>query len=163
MALLTGNRAVPVRGTRKQDLVAHLFSMTTWGVLDSLIVDLPPGTGDEVLSSFELFSGKCRLLLVTTPSPNALNVVSRLASLARIERVTSSGVVVNMAYGRVGEKRIYPFGRTDDKLLEKDLHSTIIGQLPLDPQVSSRKVRSILSGRNELSQALKKLVDRLVQ
>ena len=80
MGLLTGNNAVPVRGAKKQELIAQLFSITNWGKLDYLVVDLPPGTGDEVLSAFELFSDKCRLILVTTPSPNALNVVSRLGS-----------------------------------------------------------------------------------
>ena len=161
MGLLTGNNAVPVRGTKKQELIAQLFSITNWGKLDYLVVDLPPGTGDEVLSAFELFSDKCRLVLVTTPSPNALNVVSRLGRLARIERITISGIVVNMAYSRIGKKTNYPFGRTDVKHLEKILDSKILVMLPLEPKVNSQRIAVILRGRNEISLALKELVQKI--
>ena len=61
IGLLTGNNAVPVRGAEKKYLIEQLFSVTNWGKLDYLVVDLPPGTGDEVLSTFEMFCSKCSL------------------------------------------------------------------------------------------------------
>ena len=161
MGLLTGNNAVPVRGAKKQELIAQLFSITNWGKLDYLVVDLPPGTGDEVLSAFELFSDKCSLVLVTTPSPNALNVVSRLGSLARIERVAISGIVVNMAYSKIGKKTNYPFGKPDVKLLEKILDSNILVMIPLEPRVNFQNIEVILRGRNEISRAMKELTEKL--
>ena len=161
MALLTGNNAVPVRGTKKQELIAQLFSITNWGKLDYLVVDLPPGTGDEVLSAFELFAEKCCLILVTTPSPNALNVVSRLGSLAKIERVAISGIVVNMAYSKMGKKTNYPFGRPDEKILEKTLDSNILAMIPLEPRINFQDIGVILLGHNEISRAMKELVEKL--
>ncbi len=161
MGLITGNNAVPMRGTKKQELIAQLFSITDWGKLDYLVVDLPPGTGDEVLSAFELFFDRCSLILVTTPSPNALNVVSRLGSLARIERVAISGIVVNMAYSKVGKKTNYPFGRTDAKLLEKMLGSNILAVIPLEPRINFQDIEVILRGRNEISRAMKGLVEKM--
>jgi ATP-binding protein involved in chromosome partitioning len=162
IGLLTGNNAVPLRGTKKQELIVQLFSVTNWGKLDYLVVDLPPGTGDEVLSAFELFSDKCSLILVTTPSPNALNVVSRLAKLARIEHVAISGIVVNMAYSKVGRRISYLFGRIDSKILEKLLDSSILAKIPLVSRVNTQNTQEILRGRNEISRAMKALVNSLI-
>jgi Mrp family chromosome partitioning ATPase len=162
VALLTGNNAVPVKGRKKEDMIVQLFSITNWGKLDYLIVDLPPGTGDEILSSFELFSKKSSLLLVSTPSSNALSVVSRLSSLAKIERVTISGIVMNMAWSRIGKRTIYPFGKTRDSLFEKELGSNILAKFPLDSRVSSQSLQVILGGRNEISTSMKEMVDRLI-
>ena len=78
IALFTGNNPIPIRGAEKESLIIDLFAQTNWGNLDYLVVDLPPGLGDEVLSAFSLFREKASLILVTTPSPNATKVVSRL-------------------------------------------------------------------------------------
>ena len=97
VALLTGDNSVPLRGEKKPILLSQLFSLTDWGKLDFLVIDLPPSTGDELLSAFEIFSRKCALVLVTTPSPNAVNVVYRLRQLAESEDIPVEGIVVNMA------------------------------------------------------------------
>lgn len=157
LALLTGNRPVPLRGSEKQNLVNQVFALTDWGRLDYLVVDLPPTTGDEALSAFELFAPKSSLVLVTTPSPLAVSIVSRLRQLARSEGVPIRGVVVNMAWVRYGRNRSYPFGRPSRRLIEKVLDSKILVEIPLDASVSSKGPAQVIAGRNELSSAFKRL------
>ena len=120
VALLTGDNPVPMRGNDKKDLITQFLALTHWGRLDYLVVDLPPGSGDELLSAFDLFAGKSSLILVTTPSRNAVRVVSRLRQLAEIEKIPIEGIVVNMAYIVGGTTRkTSPFGRASRKYLEQ--------------------------------------------
>ena len=65
VSLLTGNNPVPMHGIEKEDMLSRFFALTNWAKLDYLIVDLPPSTGDELLSAFSLFSDRSKLLIVT--------------------------------------------------------------------------------------------------
>jgi len=161
VALLAGDNPVPMRGNEKQDLITQFLALTNWGPLDYLVVDLPPSTGDELLSAFNLFAGKSSLILVTTPSPNAVGVVSRLRRLAKTENVPVEGVVVNMAYALEGRARkTFPFGRVDRKSLEKTLDSTIIAEIPLEPTVNYESLRKVLQGRSATSAEFRKILKR---
>ena len=157
VALFTGDNPVPMRGAEKQGLITELFALTDWGKLDYLVVDLPPSTGDELLTAFGLFAGKATLILVTTPSQSAIRVVSRLRRLAASEGIPVAGVAVNMAFTRVGNKRVFPFGKTDAKSIRAALGARLLVELPLDPAVSTLSLRRLLRGGGELSEALGRL------
>jgi ATP-binding protein involved in chromosome partitioning len=159
LGLFTGNLPVPMRGEDKQELITQLFALTNWGELDYLVVDLPPSMGDELLSAFSLFSGKATLALVTTPSPGAVSVVSRLRRLAETEKVTVQGIIVNMAYAHAGKTKTFPFGRPDHKLLEAKFKSTIIVEIPLEPLISARGLNAVLKEPNDFSRAFQKLTE----
>jgi ATP-binding protein involved in chromosome partitioning len=157
VALFTGNRPVPVRGDEKQNLVNQVFALTDWGRLDYLVVDLPPTTGDEALSAFDLFASKSALVLVTTPSLLAVRIVSRLRQLARSERIPVEGIVVNMAYMRSGKEKSFPFGRLNHRSLERVLGSRILVEIPLDARVNSKGLDEMLKGRNDFAAAFRRL------
>ncbi len=162
VALLAGNNPVPMRGEEKQDFITHLLALTDWGALDYLVVDLPPSTGDEHFSAFDLFAGKSSIVLVTTPSLNAISVVSRLRRLAESEGVPVEGIVLNMAFAEsLGGHRTHPFGRANKRVLEEALHSRIIAEIPLEPKVNSQGLVKILRGHNSTSAALRDLIQRL--
>ena len=161
VALFTGNNPVPMRGDKKQELIAQLFSLTDWGKLDYLVVDLPPSTGDELLAAFKMFVEKCSLILVTTPSQNAISVVSRLRKLADTEKVPVRGIVVNMAYVKKGGSKIKIFGNVDVRRFEKELGSRVIAEIPLEPKVNSKSLKSLLDGTT-LSSAFKELAKSVV-
>jgi ATP-binding protein involved in chromosome partitioning len=161
IAFFAGNNPVPIRGVEKEDLIAHLMALTNWGQLDHLVVDLPPGTGDEVLSAFSLFSGKCRLLLVTTPSRYASNVVSLMCKLAVREKVPLTGVVLNMSYMVSGGRRIYPLGRADLKRLKNAIGARIIAEIPLEPMMNEEPFELVLKKNNRFAKAVKSLTNRL--
>ena len=156
-ALFTGENPTPVKGAKKQSLIARLFSLTNWGDLDVLVVDLPPGAGDELLAAFSLF-GKSELVLVTTPSKAALGVVLRLRKLAEGEGVRVKGVVVNMAYIKQGRgKVVYPFGKPGGGAIEKALMAPVIVEVPLVPQVSTEGLARALEEDAGLSEAFDRL------
>jgi ATP-binding protein involved in chromosome partitioning len=161
IAFFVGDNPAPVRGVEKEDLIAHLMALTNWGELDYLVVDLPPGMGDEVLSAFSLFSTKCRLLLVTTPSKHASGVVSLMCKLAERERIPLAGLVLNMSYMQNGRRRIYPFGRADHVRLENAVGAKIIAEIPLDPRISEGRFQGILKKNNEFTRAIRDLTGKL--
>ena len=163
IALFTANNPVPLRGERKQELVSQLFSLTNWGNIDYLIVDLPPSTGDEVLSAFEIFRDKCSLVLVTTPSPNAVNVVSRLRQLADSEAIPIRGMVVNMAYALQARKRVEIFGKFDPKFLERNLNARLLAEIPLDSSVNFKRLKELLNSTGSVSQAFDKLSHTVIR
>lgn len=161
VAFFVGDNPVPVRGVAKEDLISQLMALTNWGELDYLIVDLPPGMGDEVLSAFSLFSPKRRLLLVTTPSKHASSIVSLMCKLAERERIPLAGVVLNMSYMQNGRRRIYPLGRADRIRLENAVGAKIIAEIPLDPRISEGRFQVILKKNSEFTRAIRDLTGKL--
>jgi ATP-binding protein involved in chromosome partitioning len=157
IALFTGDNPVPMRGAGKQGLITELLALTDWGDLDYLIVDLPPSTGDELLAAFDLFKGKSILIVVTTPSREAMSVVSRLVRLAKTEKVPVAGAVLNMAFARTGRARAYPFGRATPGAVRAGVGAGLIVEVPLDPAVSRLGLKRALGVRGEFSEAFKKL------
>jgi len=153
VALLTGRNPVPMRGNEKEDLITQFFALTSWGTLDYLVVDLPPSTGDELLSVFKLFAGKCSLILVSTPSKSALQVVSRLSRLARTEAIPVVGVALNMAFMMRNKRKEFPFGRQGRESVRRELGSELLVEFPLYPAVNSTRLLSVLRGHNLVSAA----------
>ncbi len=157
-SLLTGDETVPLRGRVKHDTIAELFALTAWGDLDFLVVDLPPSTGDEVLSAFEIFRGRAELILVTTPSKVSLGVVGRLGKLASSEGVPVLGVVVNMAYERTaGSRRAYPFGRASAAEVSSALGARVLAETPVSEEVNSKGLLYAIESDGGLLRPLKRL------
>ncbi len=156
LGLITGDEVVPLRGERKSEVIAWLLSMTDWGDLDYLVVDLPPGTGDEVLSTLRLTDGLVRRsLAVSTPSAVAIRVARRYVSLMREEGVDVVGVI-NMAYNLDGTPSL--FGEAGDLGVDK------VFRLPIDPGVEEfiRGVRSWRDLSDEMVNGVRAIVDELV-
>ena len=86
---------IPLRGGEVSDAIIELLTITRWGELDFLVVDMPPGAGDEVLDAIR-FLKKGEFLVVTTPSKVALETVMRLIKLLREINVPLVGVIENM-------------------------------------------------------------------
>jgi ATP-binding protein involved in chromosome partitioning len=95
--LVERDAAIDWRGTMASGTVLQFVTHTFWGELDTLIVDLPPGTGDIQLSLAHRL--KCDgVVLVTTPQEVALGDVRRSLDLFRASRIPLLGVVENMSY-----------------------------------------------------------------
>jgi len=106
-----GDEPLPLRGTEISDAFTELLAITRWGRVDYLIVDAPPGMGEEVLDIIRLMR-RSEFLVITTPSSLALKTVSRLTRLLLEVKVPVLGVIENM--------RI-----TETKLVEK--HAKMFG------------------------------------
>jgi ATP-binding protein involved in chromosome partitioning len=157
IGFFTEGRPVPMRGEGKEDLIVDLVAMTNWGSLDCLVVDLPPTAGDELLTAFSVFSGKSRLILVSTPSPYALSVVSLLSKLARQERVQTECGVLNMSYILARGRKTYPFGRPRPRLARKMLEVDALTEIPFEPRLSTEGLRTLLSEEGPFRRAFQRL------
>ncbi len=90
-----GENPLPLRGGDVSNALIELLSVTQWGSLDYLVIDMPPGIGDAVLDLVR-FVKPIEFLIVTTPSLLAFDVVKKqIAFLCELE-VTLLGVVENM-------------------------------------------------------------------
>jgi len=91
----TGEYASPLRGADFSNAIIELLSITRWGKLDFLVIDMPPGIGDATLDLIR-FVKNVRFLLVTTPSLLAFETVRKLMNLLRELKIPVIGVVENM-------------------------------------------------------------------
>lgn len=91
----TGDNPLPLRGEEAVNVFRELLSITRWGELDYLIIDMPPGVGDETLELLKLIKRR-EILLVTTPSILSLNTVDKLVKLLKELKITILGMIENM-------------------------------------------------------------------
>lgn len=153
VGFFTGDRPAPLKGGEKQALVTQLQAQTNWGKLDFLVVDLPPGTGDELLAAFRLFADNCRLILVATPSERALSVVAKLAKLAKQEKVEVAGFVLNMSHLSAGGKKLHLLGKAKPKSIERLLGAKMLAEIPLEPKLNEDDLLSVLRENKALAAA----------
>jgi ATP-binding protein involved in chromosome partitioning len=90
-----GDKPAPLRGADVSNALIELFSVTLWGELDFLVIDMPPGIGDAVLDLVRLVK-RIEFLIVTTPSLLAFETVKKQVALLRDQKMRFIGVVENM-------------------------------------------------------------------
>jgi len=126
------------RGPLKMKAISQFLSEIAWGDLEFLLIDLPPGTGDEALSVMQLIPEMDGVVIVTIPSEVSQDVVRKAVTFARTMEVPVIGVVENMS-GLVcphcGE-RIDVFGSGGGEKIAAEMGVPFLGSIPLDPRVS---------------------------
>ncbi|SDF54494.1 ATP-binding protein involved in chromosome partitioning [Methanolobus vulcani] len=140
VALLLEDKDAPViwRGPAKMAAIKQFLEDVSWGKLDYLIVDLPPGTGDEPLSIAQLIEKMEGAVVVTTPQDVALVSVRKSIKFAEILKVPVIGIVENMA-GIICphcDEKIDIFGRGGVEKAATDFNVPILGELPMDPKIA---------------------------
>ncbi len=106
-----------------------------WGELDYLLIDMPPGTGDLQMALSRLLP-QAELLVVTTPAKNAQKVAARVADMARRSYVKVLGIVENMSAYVAPDGSVHEiFGAGGGRRLAALTGATLIGQVPIEPQV----------------------------
>ncbi len=139
MAFLLPDTSTPVvwRGPMKMAAIQQFLEEVNWGTLDYLVVDLPPGTGDEALSIAQLAPNVKGAVIVTTPQDVAvLDAVKSVKFIEKLE-IPVIGIIENMS-GMIcphcGDT-IDLFGRGGGKKAAEDLHVPYLGAIPLDPEM----------------------------
>ena len=94
---LEENAPIMWRGPMLHKALEQFLSDVHWGELDTLLVDMPPGTGDVAMSLGQLLP-RAEALVVTTPQPAAQQVAVRAAQMARKTGMRLVGAVENMSY-----------------------------------------------------------------
>lgn len=140
IAFLVGDRDAPViwRGPVKMGAIKQFLEEVEWGSLDYLIIDLPPGTGDEPLSVAQLIPSADGTVIVTTPQDVALLSVRKSINFAKAVKLRVIGIIENMA-GLVCPhcgKDIEVFGNGGPEKTAKDMAVPFLGSLPLCPDIA---------------------------
>jgi len=91
----TEDKPSPFRGIDISNIIIELLAITRWGELDYLIIDMPPGIGDETLDVIRLVK-KSEFLVVTSPSKVSMGAVGKLLQLLKELKLPVIGVVENM-------------------------------------------------------------------
>lgn len=134
MGILVDDEAPVVwRGPMVMKTIQQFATNVRWGDISTLIVDLPPGTGDAQLSLVQTLP-LTGALVVTTPQKAAVNVAKRGARMFGKVNVPILGVAENMSYMEVpgSEERNYLFGEGGGEETAITLDAPLLGQVPLD-------------------------------
>lgn len=148
MGFLLADRrdAVIWRGPLKMTLIKQFLGQVEWGPLDFLIVDCPPGTGDEPLSVIKLLEDATWGIIVTTPQEIAVADVRRSIGFCRALELPVLGVIENMSglvCPRCGE-RIDIFGSGGGERLAAEMGVPFLGRIPVDPQLMAASDAGVL-------------------
>ncbi len=153
------------RGPLKAKAIQEFVENVNWGDLDYLVVDLPPGTGDEPLSVMQLIPLH-GVVLVTTPQEVALMDVRRALHMVRKMEYKPLGIVENMSYFVCpGGEKVRIFGEGGGRKLAEEENVPFLGEIPIDPKVvefMDRGLPIVLADpENIVSKAFKEIVDRI--
>ena len=161
--------AIVWRGPLKHSLIKQFLGEVHWGDLDFLIVDLPPGTGDEALSVAHLLKGIDGAIIVTTPQDVALLDSRKAVTFARQLPIPLFGIVENMS-GFVCphcHKSIELFKKGGGEQAARELLVPFLGNIPLNPEIvtcgDSGKPIVANNGKNDVVDAFKTIAERWVQ
>jgi ATP-binding protein involved in chromosome partitioning len=139
MAFLLPEKSSPViwRGPMKMTAIRQFLEDVNWKSLDFLVVDLPPGTGDEVLTVAQLAPNIAGAVIVTTPQEVAVLDSSKAVNFVKKIGLKVLGIVENMS-GLICphcNEEIDLFGKGGGKKAAEDLEVPYLGSIPIDPDM----------------------------
>lgn len=129
--------AVIWRGPRKYGVIKQFLKDVEWGDLDYLLVDSPPGTGDEPLAVAQMIEKADGAIVVTTPQDVAVQDVRRCIVFCRQVALPVLGVVENMSgftCPKCGEL-IKIFGADGGRTMAEEMGVPYLGAIPIEPEV----------------------------
>lgn len=136
-ALGGADEAVIWRGPMKMSVIKQLLTDVKWGELDCLIVDFPPGTGDEPLSVAQLIPESDGAVIVTTPQDLSLQDVRKSINFCRHLNIPVLGVIENMS-GLICPhcgKTVDLFKSGGGEAMAREMGVPFLGRIPIDPRI----------------------------
>lgn len=127
--------AIIWRGPMLQGALMQFLTDVSWGALDYLVIDMPPGTGDVALSLGQRLK-TTGAVMVTTPQEIALQDVYKAVSMCRKLHIPLLGVLENMSYfiDSAGVRHEL-FGAGGGAKVAEFAETTLLGQIPMEPEV----------------------------
>ncbi len=139
IGFLLSSRDTPViwRGPVKMSVLKQFAADIAWGNLDYLVIDLPPGTGDEPLSVVQLIPNIDGAIIVTTPQDVSLLDSRKAVNFAKQIKIPVIGIVENMAGFVCPEcgNKIDLFKVGGGERSAKELGVPFLGRIPIDPKI----------------------------
>jgi len=169
MDFLLASDETPViwRGPLKSIAIKQFLADVVWGDLDFLVIDLPPGTGDEALTVMQSIPNIGGVVIVTIPSEVSQIVVKKAVTFSRELKAPVLGIVENMSgfvCPKCGtETNIFRTG--GGQKIADDLGVQFLGRIPLDPRIcedSDQGTPFILSHRDSpAATAFSEIVEKI--
>ncbi|XP_048759810.1 cytosolic Fe-S cluster assembly factor NUBP2 homolog isoform X2 [Ostrea edulis] len=163
--------AIIWRGPKKTAMIKQFLQDVVWRDIDYLVIDTPPGTTDEHISTIENLKtyNPDGAILVTTPQAVSVGDVKREITFCRKTHIPVIGIIENMS-GFVCPnctECTNVFSKGGGQALAKEYHVPFLGCIPLDPELS----KCSDNGKNFIEHyegsptlhAIQKVVDRLIQ
>ena len=161
--------AVIWRGPAKAGVIQQLAEQVGWGERDVLVVDCPPGTGDEPLSVLQIFGEKAMAVIVTSPQDVAVDDVRRSITFCRQLSTPIIGIVENLSgfacpsCGAVHEI----FSSGGGERLAQEAGVPFLGRIPIDPEVARSgddgDVFLAVAGKSPSAVAFKQVIAEVVK
>ena len=131
-----GDKPLIWRGPMLHSIIRQFLGQVEWGVLDYLIVDLPPGTGDVALSLIQTVP-LTAAIVVSTPSDVSLQDARKAIEMFRQMKVDIAGIVENMSYFVCPHchHEIDVFSRGGAEKTARQFGVDFLGSVQLDPQI----------------------------
>ena len=166
MAFLLDSIDTPIiwRGPQKTGAIKQLISDANWGELDYLIIDNPPGTGDEPLTVLQTIPDADAVIMVTTPNVVSQEDVLKCVKMVGMMNIDKIGLIENMAYYICPhcDEKLYIFGEGNGKAFAEEMEITYLGDLPIEEAVSQSPnkdaVISVLDPSDEVSKRFVEIV-----
>lgn len=162
------NLPVIWRGPMKMKAIQQFLGDVDWGELDWLIIDSPPGTGDEPLSVAQLIPATAAIVVTTPQEVSLLDSRKAVAFAWRLD-LKVLGIIENMS-GMICPhcgKKIDLFKEGGGKMAAIELGVPFLGKIPLDPQIvtlgDEGKPFIVDQPSSEASQALMKIVEKIME
>jgi len=141
--LFASGRPIPLTGSAAEQVVLELLALTDWGRLDYLIVDMPPATGDIMMTLTSLSKKGLAAVVVTMPDRLSTTVAHRVLELLQSGDVPTVGVLGNMMRPRSSGGTAEGLG---PRRLAKEFGVPLLGLLPYDAGVSKSVQKSDVRG-----------------
>jgi len=131
-----GDKPLVWRGPMLHSVIRQFLSQVEWGELDYLVVDLPPGTGDVVISLVQTVP-LTGAIVVTTPSDVSLQDARKAIEMFKQVKVDIIGMVENMSYFVCPHcnHEVDPFGKGGGERTAKEFGLEFLGNIELDPNI----------------------------
>ena len=133
--LLLENDTDPVvwRGSLISGTVKQFWTDVVWGEVDTMYVDMPPGTGDVPLTVFQSLPVD-GIIVVTSPQELVGMIVGKAVNMAKMMNIPVLGIVENMSWVACPDcgRKIFPFGESQTAKAALEHGLPVLAQLPLD-------------------------------
>ncbi len=143
--LPASDEAVIWRGPMKMGAIKQFLRDVVWGELDYLVIDCPPGTGDEPLSLVQLIPEPDGAIIVTSPQESALAAVRKSITFTKKVNLRAIGIVENFAGYLCPHcgKMSYPFGRDGGEELAKYSGIELLGSIPIFADMAEKADKGV--------------------
>ncbi len=150
------------RGLMLSKALEQFLNDVSWGKLDYLIIDLPPGTGDIQMALGRLLP-QAELIVVTTPQVTAQKVATRVADMAKRSFIPLLGVIENMSYFETDTGQKYEiFGEGGGEKLAEQFAIPLLMKIPLSENTTIEADRGIPLIEQEMDTPTKSSLNELV-